>query len=353
MDTTTVWTGGCRSFLMDTEDHLCFPQQPNISCQRPSFNWSEAILFRVVLPLESILTMLLNLLVIISISHFRHMFFFCKPHGAARQLHTPTNLILCSLAVSDFLVGLVAMPGESYVNTSCWFLGDVLCCLWNYMLFISASASVGNMVLISADRYVAICDPLRYTVKVTMKRTQLCVGLCWFFTCIYCGIIFKDYLAHPGKFNSCRGECVLGFESYGGILDMVMSFILPLIIIITLYIRVYVVAVSQARVMRTHLACSKVKQSVRVKKSELKAARNLGVLVLVFLLCFCPYYIVSLMADDGTLASLAQSLLYLYDFNSCVNPFIYALFYPWFQRAIKHIVTLRILKPGSREAHIL
>ncbi|KAM4560798.1 trace amine-associated receptor 6-like [Fundulus diaphanus] len=36
-------------------------------------------------------------------------------------------------------------------------------------------------------------------------------------------------------------------------------------------------------------------------------------------------------------------------FNSCLNPLIYALFYPWFRKAIRHIVTLQILQPGSCE----
>ncbi|XP_061697863.1 trace amine-associated receptor 13c-like isoform X1 [Syngnathoides biaculeatus] len=270
------------------------------------------------------------------------------------QLRTPTNILLLSLAVSDFLVGLLLWPGEIYMSTSCWAFGDVSCFLHHFVSFAITSASVGNMVLISADRYVAICDPLHYNLKVTVKRTQICVCLCWFLCFVYSSVILRDQLAHPEKCSSCYGECVINIDIDGGILDLVVIFILPLCIIVTLYLRVFVVAVSQARAMRSHVTCGKLQHSApfRAKKSELKAARTLGVLVLCFLICFCPFYIASL-AGGSTFSSSSQYVLYLFDFNSCVNPLIYALFYPWFRRAVTHIVTLRILQPGSREAHVL
>nr|XP_057938326.1 trace amine-associated receptor 13c-like [Doryrhamphus excisus] len=328
--------------MMEKEDQseLCFPQLINISCRKPTSHWSEGLLFTVLLSIICIFTVVLNLLVIISISHFR-------------QLHTPTNLLLLSLAVSDFLVGLLVWPGDIYMRTSCWTLGDALCFLYNFMSFVIMFVSVGNMVLISADRYVAICDPLHYNTKVTVKRVQLCVCLCWFFSFVYCSIILKDQLVHPGKYISCYGECVFVIDYYAGVVDIVVNFILPLSIIITLYMRVFVVAVSQARAMRSHVTSVTIQYSVKAKKSELKAARTLGVLVLVFLVCFCPYYIVTLTGDKIIISTFAQYVLYLYSLNYCVNPLIYALFYPWFRRAVRHIVTLHILQPGSCEANII
>nr|XP_057938382.1 trace amine-associated receptor 13c-like [Doryrhamphus excisus] len=330
--------------MMETEDQseLCFPQLSNTSCRKPTSHWSEGVLLTVLLYIICIFTVVLNLLVIISVSHFR-------------RLHTPTNLLLLSLAVSDFLVGFFLWPGEIYLRTSCWTLGDGLCSLYNFSSFIVTSVSVGNMVLISADRYVAICDPLHYKTKVTVKKVQLCVCLCWFFAILYSSAILKDDLTHPGKYKSCHGECVIIIDYYAGVVDLVLSFILPLSIIITLYLRVFVVAVSQARAMRSHVASIKLQHSVagRAKKSELKAAKTLGVLVLVFLMCFCPYYIVTLTGDSVLSALLATYVLNVYYLNSCLNPLIYALFYPWFRRAVRYILTLHILQPGSSGNNIL
>ncbi|XP_054643456.1 trace amine-associated receptor 13c-like [Dunckerocampus dactyliophorus] len=329
---------------MEKEDQseLCFPQLINISCRKPSSHRPEDVLLTVLLSVICIFTVVLNLLVIISISHFR-------------QLHTPTNLLLLSLAVSDFLVGLLVWPGEIYWRTSCWMLGAVMCFLHNYVSFLITFVSLGNMVLISADRYVAICDPLHYNSKVTVKKVQLCVCLCWFFSLLYSSAILKDELTHPGSYISCYGECAIGSDYYTRVADLVVTFLLPLSIIITLYMRVFVVAVSQAQTMRSHVTSDKLQHSVtvRAKKSELKAARTLGVLVLVFLMCFFPFYIVNLIADNKIMSSTAKYVLYLFGLNSCLNPLIYALFYPWFRRAVRHVVTLHILQPGSCQTNII
>ncbi|XP_077473202.1 trace amine-associated receptor 13c-like [Stigmatopora argus] len=322
------------------QSELCFPQLANLSCRKSMVESTGDAILNVLLSLTCAFTVLLNLFVIVAISHFR-------------QLHTPTNLLLLSLAISDFLVGLVVWPGEIYIKTSCWALGDIACFCFQFATFVITSASVGNMVLISADRYVAICHPLRYNAQVTLKRIRLCVYLCWSLSFLFCCILLKDQLAHPENIRSCYGECVVNIDMESGILDLVLTFILPLSIIVTLYTSVFVVAVSQAQAMRAHVTCRKVPNSLSLgaRKSELKAARTLGVLVLVFILCFSPFYIFSIISDVSF--SSSHYFIYLFDFNSCVNPLIYALFYPWFRRAVKQIVTLRILQPGSREAKVV
>ncbi|XP_070770709.1 trace amine-associated receptor 13c-like [Enoplosus armatus] len=320
---------------------LCFPQLFNTSCRKLTLDGSETVFLHTLLSSISVLTVALNLLVIISVSHFR-------------QLHTPTNTLLLSLAVSDFLVGLLLMPGEILRKTSCWFLGDLMCSLYNYVSYIITSASVGDMVLISVDRYVAICDPLHYPTRITVRRVKLCVCLCWFCSVFYCSLFLKDDLSQPDRYNSCFGECVIVVDYIAGAVDLVLTFVVPITVIVLLYMRVFVVAVSQARAMRSHITAATLQRSVNpTRKSELKAARTLGVLVVVFLICFCPVYCVSFAGENALNASSASYVLSLFYFNSCLNPVIYALFYPWFKKAITQIVTFKILQPGSRESNVL
>nr|XP_046260334.1 trace amine-associated receptor 13c-like [Scatophagus argus] len=328
--------------MMKTLDgaELCFPQL-NSSCKKNMHSHSVSILTYTMLFSISMLTVTLNLLVIISVSHFR-------------QLHTPTNFLLLSLAVSDCFVGFL-MVFQIILIDGCWFLGDHMCIVYSVLAYIVTSTSVGTMVLISVDRYVAICDPLHYTTKVTQKRVKFCICLCWMCSAFCHILLLKDNLKQPGRYNSCTGECVIVVDYVSGLTDLFVSFIGPVTVIVVLYMRVFVVAVSQARAMRSHLVAVAFQHSetVTARKSEMKAATTLGVVVVVFLMCVCTYFWVSLTDQDTTLnASTSAFIICLCYFNSCLNPLIYAFFYSWFRKSIKLIITLKILQADSRDINM-
>lgn len=72
----------------------------------------------------------------------------------------------------------------------------------------------------------------------------------------------------------------------------------------------------------------------------------------VFLMCFCPYYDPTITGVETSNMSYFSILSWIMLLNRDMNPLIYALFYPWFRKAIKVIITLRILQPHSRESNI-
>nr|AAC96118.1 putative neurotransmitter receptor [Takifugu rubripes] len=319
----------------------CFAKL-NSSCKRLNQTFSETAVFSSLLASLSLLTVTLNLLVIISISHFR-------------QLHTPTNTLLLSLAVSDLVVGLLVMPieGLRYVEM-CWRLGKLMCALTPYVSYCVLSASVGNMVLISIDRYLAICDPLLYTTKVTLTRAKIAICLCWACSLLFNGYILMGHLQQPERYNSCHGECVVVISHISGTVDLFITFVLPCTVMVVMYMRVFIAAVAQMRVIRIQNVALAVNAASRVTKSEWKAARTLGIVITVFLLCFGPYYYPALAGGDtvNNVSYFAVSS-WIMMINSCMNPLIYALFYPWFRRAIKLIVTLRILRSYSNDIKLL
>ncbi|XP_028990880.1 trace amine-associated receptor 13c-like [Betta splendens] len=328
---------------MDATDdsYLCFPNL-NSSCRRLLRPQSETTLLYTLLFSVSLLTVMLNSLVVFSISHFR-------------QLQTPTNTLLQSLAVSDLLLGLLVMPVEGlrYIET-CWLLGRLMCALSPYLFYCLISTSLGHMVLISIVRYLTICDPLVHSSKITLTNVKICIFVCWTSSLLYNGLILMEHMGTPDRFNSCHGECVVVVSYVPGTIDLFVTFVAPCTVMAVLYMRVFLVALSQVRVIQSQTAASSVRAAPTAKRSQRKAARTLGILIVVFLMCYCPYYY-PVLAGQNTSTSLSYYSLvtWIMLLNSCLNPLIYALFYPWFRKAIKLIFTLRILHAYSREVMMM
>nr|XP_033946945.1 trace amine-associated receptor 13c-like [Pseudochaenichthys georgianus] len=321
---------------------LCYPQLLNWSCRGLECLHSEAVLLYTLFSSIAVITVALNLLVIISISHFRH-------------LQTPPNLLLLALAISDLLVGLLVMPVESMrIIESCWLLGDIMCSLSFFLSFTLTSASVGIIVLISIDRIVAINYPLQYinvcvcqffyelSCEMSSPSTHTCV--CVF----YNGLILKDNFSLRDR--HCNGECIVVNNYVSEAVDIVVTFIGPCSVIIVLYTRVFTVVVSQTHSMNSHITAG-TGCKVKATKSQRKAAGILGIVILVYLFTFCPYYYPSLAGENNLqVLGIVTWLLYL---NSCLNQLMYVFLYPWFKKAIKFIATLKILEQNSSHANML
>ncbi|XP_051971820.1 trace amine-associated receptor 13c-like [Xyrauchen texanus] len=325
----------------ETEDHetqFCFPAI-NTSCLKGRRSKYEYNIMYVFFSLLSVSTVFLNLLVIISISHFK-------------KLHTPTNMLILSLSVADLLIGLIVMPLEAINLTDmCWYFGDTFCRLFLLILGLLLSASLSNLVLIAIDRYMAVCYPLQYPQKITTTRTLASICLCWF-----CSSAYNTALAgsrtyfDSRRIDVCYGKCTLVISFAWKVTDMCFSLLFPCTVMITLYLRIFYVARKQIKIINSLAKTGKVinEGSVR-RKSESKVTLTLGLIVTVYLLCWIPYFLLSLSenTENVEISSTTTIIVWLLYVNSALNPLIYAFFYPWFKMSVKHILTLKIFQPAS------
>ncbi|XP_066554389.1 trace amine-associated receptor 1-like [Amia ocellicauda] len=86
------------------------------------------------------------------------------------------------------------------------------------------------------------------------------------------------------------------------------------------------------------------------RNREHKAAKTLGIVMGVFIVCWLPFYIVNILYLCFNVMIpqvVTDAVICLSYINSTFNPLIYAFFYPWFQKALKLIVTLKIYHPNS------
>uniref|UniRef100_A0A8C4RKH1 G-protein coupled receptors family 1 profile domain-containing protein n=1 Tax=Erpetoichthys calabaricus TaxID=27687 RepID=A0A8C4RKH1_ERPCA len=276
----------------------------NVSCVKEPRTPLTVVTLYFCASVAGMLTFYGNLVVIISISHFK-------------QLHTPTNVLVLSLALADCMIGIIVMPIMviQFIET-CWYFGNTSCVIYS----IALGFSVINLSVIAIDRYIAICHPLTYSNKITVRTGALAVSAIWISTFTYI----------------C--DCVLVFNSTCATIDLIYSFILPVSVMITLYAKIFLIAKRHARNRNIS------------KKSERKAAKTLGIVVTVFFLCWLPFYVCSLLNQFMNFAvssGVAWACLWIGNINSGLNPIIYALFYPWFRKSFKLLITCKICNPGS------
>ncbi|KAE9537997.1 hypothetical protein AGLY_005969 [Aphis glycines] len=98
-----------------------------------------------------------------------------------RYLHTATNYFITSLAFADFLVGLVVMPVSAVqeVLDHYWTFGINACDVWRSLDVLFSTASILNLCVISLDRYWAITDPFTYPTKMSRKRAYRLIAAVW------------------------------------------------------------------------------------------------------------------------------------------------------------------------------
>uniref|UniRef100_A0AAY5K761 G-protein coupled receptors family 1 profile domain-containing protein n=1 Tax=Esox lucius TaxID=8010 RepID=A0AAY5K761_ESOLU len=317
--------------LLLMEEHedaqYCF-QDGNSSCKKAST--SIYVTLYIFFSVISILTVFLNLLVIITISHLK-------------QLHTPTNLLILSLAVSDLLVGLIVIPAMTVaVIEPCWNFGDYFCVFFLYTSYLCISSSLGNLILISIDRYVAVCDPLMYHSKITITIIQSCILMTWCCCIIYDAVLL--YYVSVQVPSRCLKECYLVKGDFLlNIIDIVLTMIVPCSIIVTIYMKIFVVARSQARQVFSIKAATKPGvKAIQANKSERKAAKTLAIVVFNYLACWIPMYLSRFFFRFASGNLFSAFICFLPLVNSLTNPIIYAFFYPWFKVTAKHIFTLKL-----------
>ncbi|KAI5085616.1 trace amine associated receptor 14g, partial [Silurus meridionalis] len=317
----------------------------DVSCPERSGSPAVYILLYVCSAAVVLLTVCGNMFIIISVLHFK-------------QLHTPTNTLVFSLAVSDFLVGALVMPTMLiWMIESCWIFGRLFCLCFLFIGSFLTCISIYNIALIAVDRYVALSNPFLYIDKVSKRTMCTVVYSNWCFILIY-NILLCYFNGSFQNVLLCPGECFLFVNEVWSLIDLIITFIFPLFVIIILYSLVFLIAKKHATAIRelnNHTRPQTQKITSHSMKSERKAAKVLGILVALFIVCLLPCYIYSLLGGDviEIQADTVMKVLLILCLNSTINPFIYALFYPWFRRCIQLIITLQILHTDSALINIL
>ena len=240
------------------------------------------------------------------------------------RLHVTTNWFVLSLALADLCVGLTYFPLlfiSSYLqefpidHTGLWFK------LSHTFLYSSST----NLCALTADRFLAITMPLKYTVLMTKKQLLISLASAWITPLILFTI--------PSIFTYSNNNASFTFISETFRVSVFQ--LTPSVLFVFVTWRLCCIAIDISRKeslllaqIRFNLKPQENIQTIK-KQGEKKASVKMIVLIiLLFVLCHvggnyrCFCFVFELCVASENLKKVIHVLFIM---NSAVNPLVYAV----------------------------
>ena len=219
----------------------------------------------------------------------------------------PSIVFLCSLAVSDLLVGLVAQP--VYISNALIYSDSsfALKQAQEGMFVLACGVSLFTMTAISVDRFLALRYHMRYSDVMTVKRALFTIAGIWLVIVILSclRIIWKRSLLF---------------------LAIVVGGIAICFFISTFsYIRIYQIVRHHKLAIRSQQqAIQRLSNDATNVKQSAKSAINTLIYFICMIFCYLPILVVTIILAFGQRLDsglhIADTIAFL---NSSINPFLY------------------------------
>uniref|UniRef100_A0A8C7XJF0 Adrenoceptor alpha 1Ba n=1 Tax=Oryzias sinensis TaxID=183150 RepID=A0A8C7XJF0_9TELE len=205
-----------------------------------------------------------------------------------------------------------------------WVFGRIFCDIWAAVDVLCCTASIMSLCVISIDRYIGVRYPLQYPMIVTKRRALLAMLGVWILSFVISIGPLLGWKEPPSQDDTV---CLITAEPFYALFSSLGSFYIPLGVILAMYCRVYVVAKRTTRnleagmmkdraensnelTLRIHCRNQQIQElctqggggassgrsalTVKLLKfsREKKAAKTLGVVVGMFILCWLPFFLV-------------------------------------------------------------
>ena len=238
-------------------------------------------------------------------------------------LRTQSNICLCSLAASDFLAGLVALP----LAVACSFLNCVmpqLCLAMDLCQRFLAISTIIHLLVITTERYITIVYPMVYSRILTKSRILTVLAYTWVIS-LFTSLIQLSWYSPEWKEIST----IWNNDFIYDIFCVTVIVLLPLLFMTYTHVHILLVARQQTNAIKrqTNHLCTTANLKTARKNAQLVYAAMLG----VFIAGWVPYFLLAMEADSNyTLFVLPswfrQISLFFKFFTGLFNPLLYTFF---------------------------
>ncbi|XP_040904829.1 5-hydroxytryptamine receptor 4-like [Toxotes jaculatrix] len=293
-----------------------------------------------------------------------------------QSLRTPTNAFVVSLAVADFLVAVLVMPFSLVRSIDSWHFGRSFCRAHFLLDVTFCTSSIFNLSCVALDRYIAVCDPLHYPVRMSPRRVAMLLLLCWTLPLVISSLCVSlgMHTQSPPAVLSSRTQqdfhtCMATFNVPYAFATSTVSFFIPMGFMLFAYGKIFMAALKQARwihavehhtgQLQMSLSPMRTDSTRRVQahmeryslKKERKAAKTLGLIMGVFLLCWLPFFcmnVINPLKGYSINPLVLEASLWLGYANSSLNPILYALLNKNYRHAFVAMLDCGILSRKFR-----
>ena len=268
-----------------------------------------------------------------------------------RSMRKPINFFIVNMAMSDLLFPIVCFPYLVIeINFGNWSLrgpvGQALCKLHDFLVFVSALVSTQSLVLIAVDRFGAVVFPFRSPL-ISSKRCRFFILTTWIIAVAanipnamtYELVEHKEGMVCVRKWNEVFGES-LSYQNY--IVSMLVVFWYVAMVLIAILYMTVVIKLKSQNIPGEGSANGREQQSRR-QKNVLKMSIAI---VVTFIVCWLPatiWWFLILYPPDSTMtASCGFQYFRVIAFcvahsNSAINPCISFIFSGNYRQGLKNL----------------
>ena len=261
-----------------------------------------------------------------------------------RAANRVTDTLIRSLALADFLTSILIFPQPAAKTVPNTTLGHFYCkmTLPGLCLFVCFTSSIYILTAISVERFIAVVYPLYMGRLQTRKNIlYLVIGAIWISTTIvYAVFVATVVIVDPDRYV-CRLHYSTTGKAVNGIFFLTYRLIFPACVMV---------------VTQIAIACSLHRRSIQLRgmtsvpfhiKARNQVLKLMLIVIIIYIICWGPGQVIFFLYSVDVLpptfigSTLHKFIITLTTYNSCLNPIVYAAWFPDFRVAVRRMLSCK------------